>query len=132
MFYTLYVIDDIKKNLWQNHAAISSKQKWRLTRRERRNIIQALTCHALHVKLFKFLLCSIRLLSLWVEICGEAVRTNLIWWKPLPHPDDAVDESGEVDESRIVEGSWTINESETVESGKAESRESEEIKWWRT
>ena len=45
----------------------------------------------------------------------------------LPHPDYAVDKSGEVDESGTAEGPGAINESEIVESEEAHFGESEEI-----
>ena len=45
---------------------------------------------------------------------------------PLPYPDYAVDEYGEVDESGMAEESGAINESEIAES-EAHFRESEEI-----
>ena len=52
-----------------------------------------------------------------------------IWFEgsPLPHHDYAVDESREVDESGMVEGSGTISESAIAESGKTHFEESEEI-----
>ena len=45
----------------------------------------------------------------------------------LPHPDYAVGESGEVDQSGMAEGSGTINKFEIVESEEAHFGEFEEI-----
>ena len=87
----------------------------------------SIICHSLHVKLFKFPLCSIRSFTLWVKICGEPVEAHLVCGKSFTHPDYAVDESGEVDESGMVEGSATINGSEIVESEETHFGESEEI-----
>ena len=61
------------------------------------------------------------------SLCGWKFAENRwepIWFEgsPLPYPDYAVDESGEVDESGMAEGPGTIIESEIVES-----EESEEI-----
>ena len=56
-------------------------------------------------------------------------RWEPLWFEgsPLSHPDYAVDESREVDESGTAEGPGTINESEIVESEEAHFGESEEI-----
>ena len=57
-------------------------------------------------------------------------RWKPIWFErnPLPHPDYAVDESGEVDESGMTEASGKINELEIVESEEVHFGESEEIR----
>ena len=67
----------------------------------------------------------------FVENWWEPIWFEGIWFGlspfPLPYPDYAVDEYGEVDESGMAEESGTINESEIVESEEAHFRESEEI-----
>lgn len=55
----------------------------------------------------------------WEPICFEG--------SSLHHPDYAVDESGEFDESGMAEGSGTINESEIAESEEVHFRGSEGI-----
>ena len=56
-------------------------------------------------------------------------RWEPIWFEgsPLPHPDYAVDESGEVNESGMADRSGTINEFEIVESDEAHFGEFEDI-----
>ena len=58
-------------------------------------------------------------------------RQEPIWFEgsPLPHPNYAVDESGEVDESGIAEGSRAINECEIVESEETGEKGIQRDKW---
>ena len=56
-------------------------------------------------------------------------RWEPIWFEGnhLCHPGDAVDESREVDESIMAEGSGTVNESEIAETVEADFEKSKEI-----
>ena len=68
-----------------------------------------------------------RPLTLWVEICGEAVGAHLVWGRYFTSPWLCCCESGEVDQSGMAEGSGTINKFEIVESAEAHFGEFEEI-----